>query len=128
MSKRVDIEIVLLASGRAAAEARRKMGRGRASLTGISSSAFFVGVVGSVFAIVNSFTGVNGEKTTIMAALARSLSQAIVPTAAGLSIAILAMWGNRYIGSQLDIFDIQMRAATLELANALSLLGQRIRE
>lgn len=125
---RVEIELARNASERTGADVYRRMGRGRSSLAAIASSAFFVGIIGTVFAIVNSFTGVDGEKSAIMAAITWSLSQAIIPTAAGLLIAIFASVGNRYIGAQLEAFDFEMRAATLELANSLSLLRQGIRE
>jgi biopolymer transport protein ExbB/TolQ len=85
-------------------------------------------MVGTVFAIVNSFVGCGGEKSTCMAAVTLNLSNAIIPTAAGLLIATLASWGNRYLCVQLEVFDMEMRVATLELANSLSLLRQRIRE
>ena len=122
---RADIEAAKLASERAAALIHRKMGRGRASLAGIAGSAPFVGILGTVFGISSSFGGVDGEKCTIMAALTENLAEAIVPTAVGLLIAIFATWCHSYIRGELEVFDVEMRAASLELANSLSLLRQR---
>jgi biopolymer transport protein ExbB/TolQ len=87
-----------------------------------------VGIVGTVFAIVNSFTGFDGEKSTIMAAVTLNLSEAIIPTAVGLLIALFASWSHRYLCSELETLDIEMKDAGLALANSLSLLRQRIRE
>jgi biopolymer transport protein TolQ len=119
---RYDIEAVKLASERMAATIHRKMGRGRASQAAIASSAAFIGIFGTVVGIVTSFRGVNGERSTIMAALTENLSEAIVPTAWGILLAIFASWGHSYLCDQLDALDTEMRAASLELANSLSML------
>jgi biopolymer transport protein TolQ len=83
-----------------------------------------VGLIGTVFGIVTSFRGVDGEQSTILRNEAEWLSEAIAITAAGLFLAILASWSHRYICVRLEIFDTEMRAASLELAN---LLGHRDR-
>lgn len=119
---RYDIEAAKLASERAAAIVHLKMRRGRASLAAIASSAAFVGILGTSIGIVTSFRGLGTEKSTAIANLAELLSEAIVPTAAGIAIAILATWSHAYVSRQLEIFNLEMRAASLELANALSLL------
>ncbi len=122
---RADIEAAKLASERAAAVLHRQMGRGRASLAAIASSATFVGSIGTVFGIINSFIGCGGEKSTCMAAVTMNLSQAIIPTAVGMSIALWATWCHKYACTELDTIDTEMRAATLELANSLSRLRLR---
>jgi biopolymer transport protein ExbB/TolQ len=118
---RYDIEAAKLASERAAAIVLRKMGRGRASLAAIASSAFFVDSLATVIGIVTSFRGVDGEKSTAMAFLLELLSEAIVPTAYGLFLAVFAFWCHSCVSRQLETLDTEMRAATLEMANALSL-------
>jgi biopolymer transport protein TolQ len=122
---RYDIEAAKLASERAATTLHRQLGRGRASLAAIASSATFVGLFGTLVGIVTSFRGFDGEKSAIMAALTEYISEAIVSTAAGLLVAIFASWSHRYLCTQLEALDTEMRAAALELANALSLLRQR---
>lgn len=116
---RCDIEAAKLASGRAAAIVHRKMGRGRASLAAIASSAPLVGLFGTIFGIAASFVGCGGEKSTCMAAVVKNLSEAIWPSAAGLLIAVFALWSYRYSSAQLETLDTEMRATTLELANLL---------
>jgi biopolymer transport protein ExbB/TolQ len=119
MAMRYDIEAAMLASERAARILHRKMGRGHASLAAIASSAPLVGLFGTVFGIVTSFVGCGGEKSTCMAAVVKNLSEAIWATAAGLLVAIFALWSYRYLCAQLEALDTEMRAATLELANLL---------
>jgi hypothetical protein len=50
------------------------------------------------------------------------------PAGIGLAIATFALLGRQYVSTRLEAFDLEMRAVTLELANALSLFRQRIRE
>jgi biopolymer transport protein ExbB len=118
---RYDIEAVKLASERAAAIVRQKMGRGRASLAAIASSAAFIGFFGTVVGIITSLRGLGTEQSTGMAYLAKYLCEAIVPTAWGILIAIFASWGHSYLCNQLEALGTEMRAASLELANSLSL-------
>ncbi|HTB10160.1 MAG TPA: MotA/TolQ/ExbB proton channel family protein [Bryobacteraceae bacterium] len=122
---RYDIEAAKLASDRAAAVVHWKMGRGRASLAAIASSATFIGLFGTLVGILTSFRGVNGEKSTLMAALTEYISEAIVSTAAGFLVAIVAYYCHRYLCTHLEVLDTEMRTASLELANALSILRQR---
>jgi biopolymer transport protein ExbB len=125
---RRDVEAAKHASERVAALTLRKMGRGRASLASIAATAFFVGAVGTIFGIVWAFRGGSYERSTIRPAIAQAMSESLQWTEAGLVIAIFAFWVYRYIGREIEIVDAEMKAVTLQLANSLSLLRQRIRE
>jgi len=122
MTADLRIEAVQLACGRAAADVRWNMRRGRASLAAIASSAAFLGALATVIGIVTAFRGFDGERSAIMAFLAALLGQAVVPTAAGILLAVFANSGHAYIGARVDAFDREMHAATLDLMNRLSLL------
>jgi biopolymer transport protein ExbB len=110
------------ASMRAAAIVHGQMKRGLGSLAAIASTAPWLGVFATVFGIVNSFRGVDGEKTTIMAAICRELSVATVPTALGLIVALAALWCYKYLLTEVEIFDSEMKSASLELVNNLGRL------
>jgi biopolymer transport protein ExbB/TolQ len=124
---RVDIEIARLASERAAALTHRDLGRGRASLAAIAGTAFFIGVLGTLWALLSVFPE-EAERSTILPSVARALASSMKPAAFGIAIATFALLGHQYISNRLEFFDMEMRAVTLELANLLSLLRQRIRE
>ena len=53
-------------------------------------------------------------------------SETVVTTAMGLLVVVMALWTRAYLSSRLEIFETEMRVATLELANALSSI--RVRE
>ena len=56
-----------------------------------------------------------------MAAEALRLAQGIMPMAAGLAISLFAFVSHRILANRADAFDIEMKNASLELANDLSL-------
>ena len=122
---RVDIEIARLASERAAALAHRDLGRGRASLAAIAGTAFFIGVLGTLWTLLNAFSKLATPPSTIVHYV---LPSSMEPACVGLAIATFALLGRQYLSTRLEFFDMEMRAVTLELANALSLFRQRIRE
>ena len=119
LSVRADIEMARLASERAATGVLWRMGRGRAGLRMIATSAVFVGSMGTVFGIVYAFRAPMGEKTAALARINWDLSQAMFPTGAGLLIAIFAWCGGRYLRMRLDIIETEMRAIILEIMNLL---------
>lgn len=102
------------------------MKRGVSGLATIASTAPFFGLFGSVLGIVNSFVGCGGEKSACMAALTERLSQAVIPTALGLLVAIPALWSYRHLCAQIEAFDVEMDAISVEILNRLSFhLGLR---
>jgi multisubunit Na+/H+ antiporter MnhC subunit len=63
--------------------------------------------------------GVDGDKTTIMAAIADCLSDALVPTALGVAVALTALFAYQTLSAQLNEFDVEMQAAILDLTTRL---------
>jgi biopolymer transport protein ExbB/TolQ len=99
-----------------------QMKRGVDSLATIASTAPWLGLFGTLVGIVYAFGGCGGDKGTCMAATARGLSESLVPAALGLIVALVAMWGYKYLLTELEAFDLDMEAASLQLVNTLSRL------
>jgi biopolymer transport protein ExbB/TolQ len=108
------------ASERSAAIAHGEMKRGLNSLASIAAIAPFVGIFGTVLGIVNSFQGVDGEKSAILAALEGRLSDSLVPTELGLLVAMLAFCSYKYFLSRLEDCDVEIQNASLQLLNDLA--------
>ena len=104
---------------RSARIVHRDLGQGLYSLANVASIAPFIGILGTLIGIVNSFKGIAGEKSAILAARASDLSDACVPTALGLLVAIPAHWCYKYLSARLECFDREMENAALQLANLL---------
>jgi biopolymer transport protein ExbB/TolQ len=110
------------AAERAATAVHAEMARGLFGLATVTSTAPFLGIFGNLLGIYGAFGGGSGEKTAIMAAIARGLSESIWPTALGLGIAVLAMAGHRLFSAQLATIDTEMRGAILQMTNDLARL------
>jgi biopolymer transport protein ExbB/TolQ len=107
------------ASARSAAVVHRELKRGLNSLATIASTAPWVGFFGTILGIHNSFGAVNGSKESIMANIFDGLSQAFVPCAFGLIVALVAMWCYKYLLAEVEAFDSEMEGASLQLINDL---------
>lgn len=117
---RYSSESASLASERVARVLHRQMGRGRASLTAIASTAAFVGILATSMDIIIYFPRIPLRRSLLDCSYGDP-SEVMVTTALGLLVAIVALWCRWYLCRKLEMFDAEMRAATLELANFLSL-------
>ena len=63
----------------------------------------------------------SSEATPLIAIIAGAFSEALAPLAGGLCVSLLALSCNRYLRERQEIFELEMRAATLEMTNYLSL-------
>ncbi len=108
------------ASERSATVVHCEMQRGLISLATIASVAPFIGLVGTLLGIVNSFRGVGTDKWTALAAVTEGLSESLVPTALGLLVALVAFCGYRYLLTKLDTFDVEMENVSLQLMEELA--------
>jgi biopolymer transport protein ExbB/TolQ len=107
------------AAERSAARVHREMRRGLYGLATVAATAPFVGMIGTVLGIFNSFPGVDGEKSAIMASIAQRLSESMMPTALGVALSVTALCGYRYFSAQIADLHSEMRNAILDLSNHL---------
>ncbi|MBV1835770.1 tonB-system energizer ExbB [Acetobacter estunensis] len=82
-----------------ASEARRLM-RGTGLLATIGATAPFVGLFGTVWGIMTSFTGIAATKATSLAVVAPGIAEALLATALGLVAAIPAVVIYNHLGRQ----------------------------
>jgi biopolymer transport protein ExbB/TolQ len=69
----------------------RRLQAGLALLATVASTAPFVGLFGTVWGIMNSFTGIANAKDTSLAVVAPGIAEALLATAIGLAAAIPAV-------------------------------------
>ncbi len=108
------------AAERMATAVHRKMARGLFGLATVAATAPFVGVLGTLLGISSSFRGCGGEKTAMIAALAENLSEAMMPAALGVAVAVAALAGYEYLAAQVADLDAEMRVAILAMPSQLS--------
>jgi biopolymer transport protein ExbB/biopolymer transport protein TolQ len=120
------LDAALRASTRSATVVHREMKRGLNSLATIASIAPWMGLLGTVLGLMNSFSGVHGSKETIMAVFFSNASQAFVPTALGLIVALPALCSYKHLSAELESFTVEMEGASHQLRNGLAIyLGRR---
>lgn len=96
-----------------------QMRQGLSVLDAIATTAPFVGLFGTAIGILDSFRGIGGGKYAFPAYVVTNLANALVPTAAGLLVGVIAMWCFNWRSDRLAVFDAEIKVATLELVKYL---------
>lgn len=115
----VVLEAVVRASKRAALNAHEELKDGVYDLATIASIAPWIGIFGTILAIVDSFGHCFGQRSTCIGPVAAGLSESMWFTALGLAVGVIAMWFFRYLNARMQDLDLKMAAASQELLNQL---------
>jgi biopolymer transport protein ExbB len=122
----VEIELLVHGVGRSMDRAKKRelaaLSRGMPALATIASSAPFVGLFGTVFGIITAFQqmadpskGGGGGLATVSA----GISEALLTTAVGLAVAIVAVWFYNFFTTRLDEIGNLIDDVSGELADRL---------
>src|SRR6185436_7803000 len=105
------------------------MKRGLSSLATISSSAPFVGLFGTVFGIITAFQnmadpskGGGGGLATVSA----GISEALLTTAFGLAVAIVAVWFYNFFTTRVDDFTVDVDETAGEVLDGMMREGRGV--
>ena len=104
---------------RSSAETAEEMKRGLSGLATIAATAPFVGLFGTVIGILNAFRSIDIAHATAIKVIAGSISEALLTTAIGLSVAVPAVWCYNLLTNQMDAFGVEMQNCGLELLSYL---------
>ncbi|MGB6495383.1 MAG: MotA/TolQ/ExbB proton channel family protein [Candidatus Acidiferrum sp.] len=113
------IEGVQRSLERSSAETSEELKRGLSGLATIAATAPFVGLFGTVIGILNAFRGIDMAHATAIRVIAGSISEALLTTAIGLSVAVPAVWCYNLLTNQMDAFGVEMQNCSLELLSYL---------
>jgi biopolymer transport protein ExbB/biopolymer transport protein TolQ len=111
------IEASRRALDRAAAITHTELERGLSGLATIGSTAPFVGLLGTVIGIIDAFAEIQSAQTTGFTAVAGGISEALVTTALGLTVAIPAVMMFNYFTARIKAFDVEMDNSSSELVD-----------
>jgi biopolymer transport protein ExbB len=111
------IEASRRALDRAAAITHTELERGLSGLATIGSTAPFVGLLGTVIGIMDAFREIQGHQTNGISVVAGGISEALVTTALGLTVAIPAVMMFNYFTSRIKAFDVEMDNSSSELVD-----------
>ena len=110
-----EIEASKRALQRAIAIKTAEFKRGLSGLATIGSTAPFVGLFGTVFGIINAFTGMKSAESAGIGAVAGGIAEALLTTALGLAVAVPAVWLFNYFTGKVDSFVVEMDNSASEL-------------
>ena len=102
------IETASRGSERAKVLFNQELRRGLPILATIATSAPFIGLFGTIFGIINAFRGMALTGSGGIGAVAGGIAEALVTTAVGIGVAVLALWVYNTLNSKIEIFDAEM--------------------
>jgi biopolymer transport protein ExbB/TolQ len=105
---------------------RLRLSRGLNHMASISATIVFVGAFGTCYHMLTGFKGCDGPRESCMAAALYEYTRALVPIGWSFLVAVPTVWIYRYLESQMNAFDLEMKAAFLELSNYLATVQQKI--
>ena len=98
----------------------KRLSTGMQFMASVGSNSPFIGLLGTVYGIMNSFIGIANTNTTNLAVVAPGISTALLATAIGLAAAIPAVIFYNYFQTQISAFGTRSEGFVAELLNAIS--------
>jgi biopolymer transport protein ExbB/TolQ len=96
-----------------------KLRTGVTGLKAIALTAQFVGLFGTAIKLLDWFGGYVGDKHTGVLLIFSITAEALVPTAVGLFVSIVAVWWFNWRSARVERLDAEMRVASLGLLKHL---------
>ena len=93
--------------------------RGLAILATVGSTSPFVGLLGTVFGIINAFVGMGAAGSSGIQAIAVGIAEALIATGFGLMVAIPAVWAFNYFQTKIDNLTAEMTYVSKEMIDYL---------
>ncbi|MGV6807769.1 MAG: MotA/TolQ/ExbB proton channel family protein [bacterium] len=108
----------------AASQVVHELERNLAPLATIAAIAPLLGLLGTVIGMIKVFTAIMVEGTGNAGILAGGISEALITTATGLTVAIPALICHRYFERQVDSLVVEMEEQAVKLVDAMH--GDRV--
>lgn len=93
--------------------------RGLAGLATVGSTAPFVGLFGTTFGIINSFQGMAREGGGGLGAIAAGIAEALITTAVGIGVAVVAVLIYNYFTSRIEEMQVDANESSIEIVDLL---------
>jgi biopolymer transport protein ExbB/TolQ len=86
----------------------QELKRGLSVLATIATSAPFIGLFGTISGIINAFRGMALTGSGGIGAVASGIAEALVTTAFGIGVAIIALWCYNILNARIEVYDAEM--------------------
>lgn len=91
--------------------------RGLSILATIATSAPFIGLFGTIAGIINAFRGMALTGSGGIGAVASGIAEALVTTAFGIGVAVIALWCYNILNTKIDIYEAEMSNTTSQIVD-----------
>jgi biopolymer transport protein ExbB/TolQ len=125
LSRAEVLQIAERALRRSSSELHLELKRGLSGLASVASTAPLVGLLGTVIGIHDAFKGCGAQKWYCTMMVLEGVCEALATTVLGLLVAVPAVWLYNFFSTRLEVFDIEMELASLELMNYFLLFPAR---
>jgi biopolymer transport protein ExbB/TolQ len=95
----------------------QELRRGMSTLATIATSSPFIGLFGTIFGIINAFRGMALTGSGGIGAVASGIAEALITTAFGIGVAILALWCYNILTNRTDIYGAEMANTTSQIVD-----------
>jgi biopolymer transport protein ExbB/TolQ len=102
---------------RATAITLEELKRGLGGLATIATTAPFIGLFGTTIGIINAFMGMSAAQSAGIAAVAAGIAEALITTAFGILVAVIAVMFYNYFMTKIDSFTVEMDNSSSELVD-----------
>jgi biopolymer transport protein ExbB len=90
----------------------------------IASLSPLMGLLGTVLGMIRTFNAITSDGIGNPAALAGGIAEALITTAAGLTVAIPALIGYKYLRGRVEALVVQMEKEAIKLVQAMEAQGE----
>ncbi|MBA7526239.1 Biopolymer transport protein ExbB [subsurface metagenome] len=111
------IETAQRGCARAATIFTQELSRGSNTIATIATSSPFIGLFGTIAGIMNAFRGMAQTGSGGIGAVAGGIAEALVTTAFGIGVAILALWLYSFLRTRIDIYSAEMTNTSSEIVD-----------
>ena len=93
----------------------QELKRGLSILATIATSSPFIGLFGTIFGIINAFRGMALTGSGGIGAVSSGIAEALVTTAFGIGVAIIALWCYNILSNRVEIYNAEMANTTSQI-------------
>ena len=95
----------------------QELKRGLSILATIATSSPFIGLFGTIGGIINAFRGMALTGSGGIGAVAGGIAEALITTAFGIGVAIIALWCFNVLNSRVDVYNAEMSNTSSEIVD-----------
>ncbi|MFB0565405.1 MAG: MotA/TolQ/ExbB proton channel family protein [Candidatus Aminicenantaceae bacterium] len=95
----------------------QELKRGLNTLATVATSAPFIGLFGTIGGIINAFRGMALTGSGGIGAVAQGIAEALITTAFGIGVAIIALWCFNILINKVEIYSAEMANTTSQIVD-----------